>query len=174
MIDEKAALKTMAELIKGPHPLDSLIRFGRRVPEPWKSWTPQLWFENIRCMLQTTQDQIAGRSGLDQSVVSRLEGGFDARLSSWRRAYDALGFDLVLLPVARYPHRRLRERADEDRATDRFWRQHARPRRRWKEYWERRRAEREAAQVARERTTASKGRATAPSGTPPGPSSPPR
>lgn len=166
-MEDAEAIRAMSALIKGPHPLDALRRFARRVPAPWRDDPPERWFEWIRCMLETTQEQIARRSGLDQSVVSRLEGGFDARLSSWRRAYAALGFDLVLLPVADLPFRKLRELADEDRATTRMSRQHARPRRR--------RMKEHAARLAAATGGAPPASAsTAPSGTPPGPSSPPR
>ncbi|MDX6770915.1 MAG: hypothetical protein SF051_15380 [Elusimicrobiota bacterium] len=130
MAKDAASLESLKALLAGPDPFEILAGYGQAVPGPWRDWPPERWFVTLRCMLQMTQDQIARKSGLNQSVVSRLEGGFDARLSSWRKAYAAMGFDLVLLPVALSSRESLEARAEEGRATVRWWRQHARPRRR--------------------------------------------
>lgn len=126
---EEEAIAKMRELLRGPDPFNELVSFGQLLPAPWRDWPPEDWFVSLRCFLQTTQDQIALKSGLSQSQVSKLEGGCDSRLSTWRKAYAAMGFDLVLVPVARYEEKQLRRMSEEGRSTDRWWRQHARPRR---------------------------------------------
>lgn len=180
MVDGKSVVEEMRRMLAQPTTYEELEAFVKTLPARWRVLPPEHQFERLRCMVAMTQDQVAKRTGLHQSAVSKLEGGRDSKLSTWRKAYDAMGYELVLLPVPRADIDELRRRAGVDRATRRWWRQHARPRRRWKEdYAERRRekAEREAARAAREearaaRGTLSAGPATAPSDTPPGPSSP--
>jgi transcriptional regulator with XRE-family HTH domain len=67
----------------------------------WWTQTPlgvQLWA--LRDHRGISQRQLADEAGLRQSVVSRLEGGADARWSTWRRLFEGLGYYAVLLPVA--------------------------------------------------------------------------
>lgn len=179
MPDMELVIAKLAEALKGPAPFDELLAYAQLMPEPWRDWPPERWFEGVRMVLQTTQDQIALKSGLTQSQVSRLEGGEDTRLSTWKRAYAAMGFDVAVVPIARFDEAELRRMSEEGRMTDRWWRQHARPRRR---RMRERAAERAAARAragaapdADEGAAPDAGRSpTAPSGTPPGPSSPPR
>jgi hypothetical protein len=130
-MDEQEAIAKLAAALKEPDAFEELLALGALIPEPWKSWPPQRLFEFLRCLLQVTQDQVALKSGLAQSQVSRVEGGEDARVSTWRKAYHAMGFDLVLLPVARVSRKEMERMAEEGRMTHRWWRQHARPRRRF-------------------------------------------
>jgi len=44
------------------------------------------------------QRLLAEAAGVDQSVVSHLERGADARWSTWKRLFNALGFEAVLVP----------------------------------------------------------------------------
>ena len=53
----------------------------------------------LRLSLEISQRHLAESSGVDQSVVCRLERGADARWETWRRLFAALGFDVVLTPA---------------------------------------------------------------------------
>jgi hypothetical protein len=84
-----------------PYPYERLEAFAAALPQLLRHWPEGRWFSQIRCVFRMSQERIGRLSGLHPSVVSRLEGSRDARLSTWRRAYDALGFDVILLPVPR-------------------------------------------------------------------------
>lgn len=161
MVEEGRAVADMKRLLAQPTTYELYEAFVKGLPPRWRELPPYEQFERLRCLVTITQDQVARRAGLHQSAVSKLEGGRDSKLSTWRKAYDAMGFDLILLPIPRGTAAELRKLAATDRATRRWWRQHARPRRR-------RMRERAAEQAAPAPPS------TAPSGTPRGPSSRPR
>lgn len=91
-------------------PFEALLKWGRRVPEPFGEWTPGRSFLAIRSRLNFTQEEVGLLAGITQSQVSRVEGDGDARISTWRRLYAAMGFELLLLP-----------RGGRNRARDRGW-----------------------------------------------------
>ncbi|MFI5345231.1 MAG: helix-turn-helix domain-containing protein [Elusimicrobiota bacterium] len=125
-------MKTLAEMraSMGPDPFELILRAADSLPKDWKARGPEFGFEFVRCRLRFTQDELAQKSGVAQSIVSRVEGGFDARLSTWRRLYAAMGFDLVLLPVSALALEELEKRAEQGRPRGSWMRQRARPRRR--------------------------------------------
>jgi transcriptional regulator with XRE-family HTH domain len=116
--------------------------------------TPELVFESWRSRLNATQQELADKSGMVQTQVSRLERGFDARVSTWRRLYDAMGFDLFLLPLPRTSLKAIEARAEEGRPPGSHARMRARPRKRLAGNYKRRQAEKEAAKSARARILA--------------------
>ena len=91
---------------------------------------PEETFLYVRCRLRLKQDELAWKSGVAQSIVSRVEGGADARLSTWRRLYAAMGFELILLPLSTRSIEELEERARIGRASERWMDRRTRPRRR--------------------------------------------
>jgi len=50
----------------------------------------------LRLSLNVSQRHLAGEAGVDQAVVSRLERGADARWSTWKRLFSALGREIEL------------------------------------------------------------------------------
>lgn len=118
----------LAEGLRGPEPFDELMGAARGLPVWWRDKSPADGFVALRRRFQFTQDEVAERSGLAQSLLSRLEGGGDARLSTWRRAYAAMGFELLLLPVCACSARELEAIAEARRPPGSWIRQRARPR----------------------------------------------
>jgi hypothetical protein len=113
----------------GPDLIETLISFSAGIPDPWRGWPADRGFEYLRCRLKFTQDELRQKSGLSQSQISRLEGGGDALLSTWRKLYRTMGFELMLVPVSSLSVAELVERSEEGRPEG-FWRrQRARPRR---------------------------------------------
>ena len=53
----------------------------------------------LRLSLEISQRQLAELSGVDQSVICRLERGGDALWSTWRRLFAGLGYYAVLSPA---------------------------------------------------------------------------
>lgn len=114
----------------GPDPFGELLRAANDLPCDWAATTTAGGFQYLRCRLRFTQDELAAKSGLAQSLISRLEGGFDARLSTWRRVYAAMGFDLLLVPSSRLSVEALEARAEQGRPPGHWARERSRPRRR--------------------------------------------
>ena len=114
----------------GPDPFELILRAADSLPKDWREMGPESGFEFVRCRLRFTQDELAEKSGVAQSIVSRVEDGHDARLSTWRRIYAAMGFDLVILPVSSLTLTELEKRAELGRPPGSWMRQRARPRRR--------------------------------------------
>ena len=113
---------------RAPDPLDEVLRAARALPSWWRRKPVEEGFLSLRCHLQYTQDEVAARSGLAQSIVSRLEGGGDALLSTWTRAYAAMGFELLLVPVSSLTARGLRDAAEAGRPPGSWVYQRAKPR----------------------------------------------
>ncbi len=67
---------------------------------PWTRWSldRQLWY--LRVSADLTQAELARRSGICQARLSRLEAGGDMKLSTLKRLFAALGWEVLLLPVA--------------------------------------------------------------------------
>jgi len=95
--------------------LPALYALGGRLPEPWLSCPADETLRRLRWRLQFTQAELAGKAGMPQVQISRLEGGADALLSTWRRLFDGMGFDLALLPVPRLPPGKIEEAAQKGR-----------------------------------------------------------
>lgn len=66
------------------------------------SWTQSAPGEQLRALRESrgiSQRHLAEESGVDQSDIGRIERGADARLSTWKRLFGALGFDAMLAPL---------------------------------------------------------------------------
>jgi transcriptional regulator with XRE-family HTH domain len=116
----------------GPEVLELMLRTAESAVPQLKEWPPERVFQYVRCRLRFTQSELAQKAGLTQSQVSRVESGADCLLSTWTRAYAAMGFELHLLPSSNASVEELEERADIGRPEGHWLRQRARPRRLWR------------------------------------------
>lgn len=125
------AIEEMRSLF-GPATWELAMEAAQKLPPDWLDWPPDRAFEHVRCLFKYSQDDLSLKSGVAQSIVSRVEGGFDAKLSTWTRLYAAMGLKLILVP---YSDKTLEELQEEARSTipspTRPFRQKANPRRRW-------------------------------------------
>lgn len=117
----------------GPEPLELMLNTAEAAAPQLKGWPPERAFQYIRCRLRFTQSELAQKAGLTQSQVSRVESGSDCLLSTWTRAYAAMGFGLVLLPASAMSVDELEKRAEEGRPQGHWKRQRSRPRRVWRD-----------------------------------------
>ena len=87
---------------------------------PWGAFhEPGQYLRGMRAQLRMSQEQLALRAKVPQAHIARLEAGkIDARLSTWRRLFDAMECRLLVLP---HPRRRpgdvLSEREDGNNFT---------------------------------------------------------
>lgn len=70
------------------------------VPTKWARATPGAQLRALRTSRGISQRHLAESSGVHQSVVCRLEYGADARWSTWKRLFEGLGYDVVLVPLS--------------------------------------------------------------------------
>ena len=70
------------------------------IPNAWSKTPPARHLRALRRSRWISQRHLAEMSGIDQSVISSLERGADARWSNWERLFSALGFQAVPLPVS--------------------------------------------------------------------------
>lgn len=89
-----------ARAAMGPEPLEEILGAGKSLPEDYRTWPPARMLQFVRCRLKFTQHELACKAGLAPSQISRLEAGKDCLLSTWTRAYAALGVELRLMPVS--------------------------------------------------------------------------
>lgn len=115
----------------GPEPVELLLKAGADAPAELRSWPPERMFQYLRCRFRFTQLELARKAGLAQSQVSRVESGADCLLSTWVRAYAAMGFELRLLPATGMGIEELERSAEAGRPQGHWLRQRARPRRFW-------------------------------------------
>lgn len=115
----------------GPEPVELLLKAGIAAPAELRSWPPERMFQYLRCRFRFTQLELARKAGLTQSQVSRVESGADCLLSTWVRAYAAMGFELRLLPASEMGVEELERNAETGRPQGHWLRQRARPRRFW-------------------------------------------
>lgn len=143
---DERVVRSLQETLKnaGPDELQELLRLGMSLPADWRGWPPERCLEYLRCRLKFTQDELAKKAGLAQSLVSRIEGGAPALLGTWVKLFKGMGFDLVLLPVSDLPLKAIERKAERGRPAGHWLRQRARPRRRWAAYYAERRRNEEA------------------------------
>lgn len=132
--DEKAfSILERMKLSMGPEVLALLLETSEEAPAELREWPPERMFQYLRCRLSFTQGELARKAGLTQSQVSRVESGADCLLSTWTRAYAAMGFTLHLLPASALEIAALEHRSEEGRPEGHWLRQRARPRRLWRD-----------------------------------------
>ncbi len=75
-----------------------------RLSHPPKAMTypPAAYLRALRSYMRMSQRQLARRSGLGQAHICRIERGrVDPGLAAWRRLFDALFCDLLIVPRPR-------------------------------------------------------------------------
>lgn len=127
--EEGMAILARVRQEMGPEMAELLLAWGKAGPVEFRRWPPAMMFQHQRCRLEFSQAELAHKAGLTQSQVSRIESGADCLLSTWTRAYAAMGFELSLLPSSEARIEELKVRADEGRPRAHWLRQRAKPRR---------------------------------------------
>lgn len=117
----------------GPEIVELLLKSAGAAPLELRDWPPERMFQYLRCRLRFTQNELAQKAGLTQSQVSRIESGADCQLSTWTRAYAAMGFDLRLLPASDLTLEELNKRAEQGRPHGHWMKERSRPRRIWRD-----------------------------------------
>lgn len=112
----QARIDEMRRMLSEPDIFDELL--AAKAPRMILEWPVARAFQFARLRLKLSQDELAERACLTQAQISRLEAGKDCLLSTWSRAYAALGFDLKLLPMTGMTEDALRERANGIRFRD--------------------------------------------------------
>ena len=79
--------------------IEELQAAAERLPQDWVKSQPGRQLRLLREARGVSQRQLAEQARLCQSEISRMESGGDACLSAWRRLYEALGWDAVLVPT---------------------------------------------------------------------------
>ena len=87
------------------------------LPEGWDEWPISRCLRVRRRLQGLSQKELSARAGIPRSQVSRVEAGYDARLSTLHRLGNALGLTLILAPAdargnAELPWTRRREMSD--------------------------------------------------------------
>lgn len=79
---------------------DQFLSLIQKVPDVWRQKPAHfhLWLARKRAGL--TQAELARRAGVSQSFVARVERGRDARLSTMRRLYEAMGLRMLIVPLS--------------------------------------------------------------------------
>lgn len=70
------------------------------LPRRWVQAEPGRLLFALRRERRISQRHLADEAGLDHADVCRIESGADARLSTWKRLFRALGYDLTLVPAS--------------------------------------------------------------------------
>src|SRR4051812_48797015 len=89
--------------INGPFNFDLLIEGGKALPALWRDYSNAEAPRWLRRRLGFKQSELARRSGVAQSQISKIEAGGDALLSTWTKLFRAMGVGLRVLPVAEDP-----------------------------------------------------------------------
>ncbi len=106
----RAALAAAAAAL-GPEIHEVVLEAARRLPPEVRDWPAPRLIQFTRLRLDLRQIDLARASGMAQSQVSRLEAQEDCLLSTWRKAYAAMGFRLLLVPYADTPFQAIVEDA---------------------------------------------------------------
>ncbi|MBI4374938.1 MAG: helix-turn-helix domain-containing protein [Elusimicrobia bacterium] len=98
-----------------------LFESGGRWTQDEAARKPGRLIARLRRGLQLSQLQLARKSGVAQSLVSRIESGRDVRLSTLQRLLEALGCGLVLLPASEELSALFKAQAEQQRVNDEKW-----------------------------------------------------
>lgn len=77
-----------------------VVRLSR--PPKAMTYPPAAYLRALRAYMRMSQRQLASRTGLGQAQICRIERGrLDPGLASWRKLFDALFCDLLIVPRPR-------------------------------------------------------------------------
>lgn len=82
---------------------DEFLRLIELAPEVWRKRPAHFHLWLARKLARLTQEELARRAGVQQSLIARVERGRDVRLSTMRRLYEALGYRVLLVPLKMPP-----------------------------------------------------------------------
>lgn len=74
------------------------LRLAGVLPDWWVRLAPGEQLREVRAYTGVSQRQLADLSGVPQPVISRLEKGGQARLSTWIVLFGSFGFDFAPVP----------------------------------------------------------------------------
>jgi DNA-binding XRE family transcriptional regulator len=81
--------------------LNATLVFTSRAPDKARH-NPAMYMRALRAELRMSQAALARRAGMTQAQIDRLEKGrADARLGTWRRVFEAMFCELLVVPLAR-------------------------------------------------------------------------
>jgi DNA-binding XRE family transcriptional regulator len=81
--------------------LNATLVYTSRAPEKARR-DPAAYLRALRVELRMSQAVLARRAGMTQAQIDRLEKGrADARLGTWRRVFEAMFCELLVVPLAR-------------------------------------------------------------------------
>ncbi len=98
-------LQGMGRIAQIPLPhrqaLNATLVYTSRAPEKARR-DPATYMRALRVELRMSQAVLARRAGMTQAQIDRLEKGrADARLGTWRRVFEAMFCELLVVPLAR-------------------------------------------------------------------------
>ena len=97
--------KTLAEIIRGDFAEVAagreFLRLIEAAPPVWRERPAHFHVWLARKHARLSQAQLAARAGMSQSLIARVERGRDARLSTMRRLYEAMGYRMLIVPLKR-------------------------------------------------------------------------
>ncbi|MDP3540864.1 MAG: helix-turn-helix transcriptional regulator [Elusimicrobiota bacterium] len=77
-----------------------VVRLSR--PPKAMTYPPAVYLRALRASMRMSQRQLARRTGLGQAQICRIERGrIDPGVEAWRRLFDALFCDLLVVPRPR-------------------------------------------------------------------------
>lgn len=80
--------------------IDAACNTASSLPTEWSRASPGEQLRALRLMRGISQRHLAEHSGVAQSVISRLEHGADAHWETWKELFAALGYEVVIAPLA--------------------------------------------------------------------------
>jgi|SRR5579859_6966631 len=81
--------------------LNATLVFTSRAPDKARR-DPATYLRALRAELRMSQATLARRAGVTQAQIDRLEKGrVDAQLGTWRRVFEAMFCELLVIPLAR-------------------------------------------------------------------------
>ena len=88
--------------VRNVQAFNEAVIFTKPTPKRMARATPAEFMRTARTELGLSQMELAERAGMPRQQIQRLESGrIDARVSTWRRVFDAMHCDLLVLPKPR-------------------------------------------------------------------------
>lgn len=85
----------------GRKPLEEVLRAASAVPAEWQTKSTRQVLGFLRLRSNMAQRELAERAGVRQSSIAKAESGQDLRISTLRKLFAAMGYDLLILPLKR-------------------------------------------------------------------------